>query len=83
MDGFTFIGLNEAFWFGGLPFLVYLFWAEYNDHEKGRKHIDELTSLLLLKSSSFFLLFISYHSPTLCQACTIVNPRLKYRLVHY
>jgi len=46
MDGFVFLGLNEAWWFGGLPFFVFLFWAEYSSYERNKKHIDDLTSRL-------------------------------------
>lgn len=46
IHGFTFLGLNQAFWFGGLPFGIFLFWVEYFDSERENKRVDELTSRL-------------------------------------
>ena len=46
MHGFVFLGLNEAFWFGGLPFGIFLIWVEYRNFEDENIRIDELTSRL-------------------------------------
>lgn len=46
MPEFTFLGLNEGFWFVGLPFMIFLIWIESTDFEKDNAHIDDLTSRL-------------------------------------